>query len=48
MLEMKAVLSTFFRKFKVESLQTLDELEIIPDSILRPSKGVHVRLTRRF
>lgn len=48
MLEMKVVLSTFFRQYKVESLQKIEDLTIIPDSILRPSgDGIQIKITKR-
>ncbi|XP_050392897.1 cytochrome P450 4V2 [Patella vulgata] len=47
LLEEKVLLSTIFRNFKVESLQKRDELRPTGELILRPEKGIIVRLTSR-
>ncbi|CAI5450033.1 unnamed protein product [Caenorhabditis angaria] len=47
-LEEKTVLSWIFRKFHVESLDTLRNRRPIPELILRPVDGIHVKLKRRF
>ncbi|VDM79775.1 unnamed protein product [Strongylus vulgaris] len=46
-LEEKAVLSWMFRRYNVVSLDPFPENRPIPELILRPSKGIRVRLTKR-
>uniref|UniRef100_A0A1I7UXX3 Cytochrome P450 n=2 Tax=Caenorhabditis tropicalis TaxID=1561998 RepID=A0A1I7UXX3_9PELO len=46
-LEEKTVLSTFFRKYEVESLQTEENLRPIPELILRPYNGIRIKIKRR-
>ena len=46
-LEEKTVLSRFFRKYEVESLQTEENLRPIPELILRPYNGIRIKIKRR-
>ncbi|KAK7477804.1 hypothetical protein BaRGS_00030987, partial [Batillaria attramentaria] len=47
LLEEKAVLSALFRRFRVTTLQKVDELLPVGELILRPQNGVTVQLTSR-
>ena len=47
MLEEKVILSTIFRNFTVQSLQSRDELNPTLELILRPGNGIIVKLTPR-
>ncbi|KAK7590899.1 hypothetical protein V9T40_002512 [Parthenolecanium corni] len=42
------LLSTLFRKYKVESLQKPEELQVEPDLVMRPKNGIKVRISRRL
>ncbi|CAI2353480.1 unnamed protein product [Caenorhabditis sp. 36 PRJEB53466] len=46
-LEEKTVLSWFFRKYQVESLQTERNLRPVPELILRPFDGIRIKIKRR-
>ncbi|CAB3396826.1 unnamed protein product [Caenorhabditis bovis] len=46
-LEEKTVLSWFFRKFEVQSLDTEENLRPLPELILRPSNGIRIKIKRR-
>ncbi|KAJ8024060.1 Cytochrome P450 4c3 [Holothuria leucospilota] len=46
-MEQKVVLATVLRKFKITSLQKLDELKLASELVLRPVDGVQVKFTRR-
>ncbi|XP_026682217.1 cytochrome P450 4C1-like [Diaphorina citri] len=47
LLEEKCVLASILRKFKVISLEKLDDVTIMIDLILRPASGVKVKLEPR-
>ncbi|CCD65767.1 Cytochrome P450 [Caenorhabditis elegans] len=47
LLEQKTILSTFFRKYEVESLQTEENLRPVPELILRPYNGMKIKIKRR-
>ncbi len=47
MIEMKIVLSSIFRKFRVTSIKKKDEISIISDTVLRPENGVWIKLEKR-
>jgi len=47
MIEEKVLLTYIFRKFKVTSLQTRNELRPCGELILRPEKGIFVSMERR-
>ena len=46
-MEEKVMLSTFLRRFKVRSEETLEELQVLGELITRPMNGVKVQLTVR-
>lgn len=43
----KTILSTFFRKYKVESVQNEEELQPNVELVLRPGRGPVVKIQRR-
>ncbi|XP_008336093.1 cytochrome P450 4V2-like [Cynoglossus semilaevis] len=47
LMEEKVVLSSILRKFTIQSLQTREELQPIGELILRPEKGILIKLERR-
>ncbi len=47
MLEEKIILSSFFRKFRVISMEEEDGVSLIPDTILRPETGVWIKIEKR-
>ena len=46
-LEEKVIVSTVLRKFQVESIEPRDKVNVLSELILRPEKGINVKLTRR-
>ncbi|KAK6757947.1 hypothetical protein RB195_015645 [Necator americanus] len=48
LLEEKAVLSWIFRRYHVETMDPFPVNRALPELILRPSRGVRVRLTKRW
>jgi len=48
MMEEKVMIASTLRKYNIESTQRTDELEPCSELILRPGKGVHVKLTPRI
>ena len=46
--EEKVILSSILRKFNIESKQKREDLNPVGELILRPEKGVHVKLTKRI
>ncbi|KAJ8024061.1 Cytochrome P450 4V2 [Holothuria leucospilota] len=46
-MEQKVILATLLRKIEVTSLQTIDELQLAAEGILRALNGVHVNLVLR-
>ncbi|KAK0412008.1 hypothetical protein QR680_005977 [Steinernema hermaphroditum] len=47
LLEEKAVLSTFFRRYRVTTEQNLDNNRPVPEIIIKPSQGFRVKLYKR-
>ncbi|RXG71172.1 cytochrome P450 4c3 [Armadillidium vulgare] len=47
LMEEKVILSTFLRKYKVESLETMEDLKLTGDIILRPVKEMKVKIFPR-
>ncbi|KAM3624625.1 uncharacterized protein V6R79_025721 [Siganus canaliculatus] len=47
LMEEKVILSSILRNFSVEACQSREELQPIGDLILRPEKGIWIRLERR-
>lgn len=47
MMEEKVVLSTILRNFNVEACQTREELRPVGELILRPEKGIWIKLEKR-
>lgn len=47
MMEEKVVLSTILRNFSVEACQTREELRPVGELILRPEKGIWIKLEKR-
>ncbi|XP_072050844.1 cytochrome P450 4V2-like [Amphiura filiformis] len=47
LLEEKVVVATILRRFQVESVDSRDQVNVLAELILRPEKGIHVKLTRR-
>ncbi len=47
LLEEKAVLSAFFRRYRVQSIHDLNETRPLPEIILKPSRGFHVKIFNR-
>jgi hypothetical protein len=47
MLEMKTLLSTVIRNFRLESCDPKRDYEALPDLILRPKYGVKMRIFER-
>ncbi|XP_072165418.1 cytochrome P450 4V2-like [Diadema setosum] len=47
MMEDKVLVATVLRRFSVESLSSIEEVRPMAELILRPSSGIHVKLTRR-
>lgn len=45
---MKVMLAQLVRNFRIESIEKPGKLKAVMDVILRPQKGVHVRLTERL
>ncbi|KAJ8040041.1 Cytochrome P450 4V2 [Holothuria leucospilota] len=46
-MEQKVILATVLRKFEISSLQTLDELKLSSELVLRAVDGVQVKFTQR-
>ena len=47
MMEEKVVLAQFFRRFKVTSFQTREDLKPVGDLILRPESGISIEIKER-
>lgn len=47
MIELKVLLANVLRKFSLESLDGLDQLNVAVELILRPKNAVHVKFTER-
>ncbi|KAB7505397.1 hypothetical protein Anas_02226 [Armadillidium nasatum] len=47
LLEEKVVLSSFFRKFRVESLEKFEDLKLSGDLIIRPEEEMFVKIFSR-
>jgi len=48
MMEEKVVLATILRYFDVEACQSREELRPLGELILRPEKGIWIKLQRRI
>lgn len=46
-MEQKVILATVLRKIEITSLQTIDELQLAGEMVLRALNGVHVNLALR-
>ncbi|KAK7590972.1 hypothetical protein V9T40_002585 [Parthenolecanium corni] len=47
MMEEKVILSTFFRKYRVEAHQKVEDLKLIVDSITHPEQGLFMKIIKR-
>jgi len=47
MYEEKVVLATVLRNFTLEAAEKIEDVKIVPDMILRPMNGLHVKLSKR-
>ena len=47
LMEMRIVVAYLFKFFKIESLQETDDLDLMPNLIIRPRNGIKVRLSLR-
>jgi cytochrome P450 len=47
MMEMKVLLLNLLRRFEMESVSTLEELQPCMDIILKPNKGLPIKLSTR-
>nr|UOU03280.1 cytochrome P450 4V23/24-2 [Brachionus rubens] len=48
LMEEKVLLANILRRFEIESIKTLDELEPVADLILHPTNGIPVQLKTRY
>jgi docosahexaenoic acid omega-hydroxylase len=47
MMEEKVILANILRKFEIQSLKSLDELQPLVEMILKPSIGIPIKLKIR-
>lgn len=47
-MEEKIILAKLFRRFTIETEETMETLIPLPDVVLRSETGVHVRLRKRL
>ena len=45
--EEKCVVSALLRHFNMEATQTMEEIGPVPEMVLRPTKGIDIKFTRR-
>lgn len=48
MLEEKVVLSNILRRFEVESMQSMSEIKVTGELVLRPADGILLKIKPRF
>ena len=47
-LEERVILSTLFRRFSFQCSQTIEQLELVTEGILRPQNPIQVTIQQRF
>ena len=46
-MEIKVIVANLLRKFEIKSLKTVEELEPVPELVLKPTYGIPIKLTIR-
>ena len=47
MLELKVLLSSLLRRYRIESLQKFEEISRVAELVMRPGTGIKIRISRR-